>query len=159
MLGTWTWKANEVGLRWFMDEVHPLLPGDTSIAIAGRGSAPIGGDRPNVTCTGFVDDAAAFLGSGRVVVIPTVAGEGIQVKTLDAIAAGRPTVATSLALRGIDSPPPTVRIADDPAEMAAAIEQLLGAPATNEPDPEAISWAGRRRSDFDSALAAVAVPA
>ena len=78
-------------------------------------------DRPGIECPGFVEDAATFLGGGRVVAVPAVAGSGIQVKTLDAIAAGRPTVATTLALRGIDSPPATVRVADEPAEMAAAI--------------------------------------
>ena len=159
MLGTWTWAANEAGLRWFMDEVQPLLGADTTVAVAGRGAAPIAGDRPNVICAGFVEDPAAFLGSGRVVVIPAVAGEGIQVKTLDAIAAGRPTVATTLALRGIDAPPPTVRIADDPRTMAAAIAEALRDPAGNEPAGEAIEWARRRRADFDAALAVVEAPA
>ena len=159
MLGTWTWQPNEAGLRWFIDEVLPLLPDGTSIAIAGRGSEAAAGKHPNVSCTGYVEDPLAFLAAGRVVVVPAVAGEGIQIKTLDAIAAGRPTVATSLALRGIDSPPATVRVADDPEAMAAAIAGLLRAPVGSEPDPEAVTWVGRRRADFEAALAGARTPA
>lgn len=155
ILGTWTWHANEVGLRWFLDEVHPLLPPATRIAVAGRGSEAVVGELSNVTCVGFVDDPASFLGSGRIVVVPAVAGEGIQVKTLDAIAAARPTVLTRLALRGIPSPPPSVRIADEPTEMAAAIAELLRDPPSAKPDAEAVYWADRRRAEFDAALSRV----
>ena len=156
MLGTWTWKANEAGLRWFADEVHPLLDAGTSVAIGGRGAEPVAGEIPGVTCAGFVEDSMSFLAAGRVVVVPAVAGEGVQIKTLDAIAAGRPTVTTSLALRGIDSPPSTVRVADEPEAMAAAIGALLREPAATEPAAEAVSWVGRRRADFEAALGAVA---
>ena len=26
MLGSWTWKPNMDGLKWFLDNVYPLLP-------------------------------------------------------------------------------------------------------------------------------------
>ena len=91
-------------------------------------------------------------------VVPAVAGEGVQIKTLDAIAAGRPTVATTIALRGIDSPPSTVRIADEPEAMAAAIGDLLREPASTEPAAEAVSWVARRRAEFDAALRGVEDP-
>lgn len=156
MLGTWTWKANEAGLRWFCDEVHPLLPAGTRVAIAGRGAEAVAGERRGVVCTGFVDDPQTFLAQGRVVVVPARAGSGVQVKTLDAIAAGRPTVATPIALRGIDSPPGTVHVADEPEEMASAIERLLGGPDTTEPDPEAVRWVGTRHADFNAAVAEAA---
>ena len=158
MLGTWTWRANAEGLRWFVDEVHPLLPAGTTVAVAGRGAETVVGERPGVCCTGYVEDPLAFLAAGRVVVVPAVAGEGIQVKTLDAIAAGRPTVATSLALRGIDSPPGTVRVADEPEAMAAAISELLRTPPASEPASEAVRWVKRRRADFETALSAVDGP-
>ena len=156
MLGTWTWKANEAGLRWFCDEVLPLLPPGTGVAVAGRGAEGIAGERRGVVCTGFVDDPGTFLAHGRVEVVPARAGSGVQVKTLDAIAAGRPTVATRIALRGIDSPPGTVHVADEPADMAAAIECLLGEPGSTEPDPDAVRWVGMRHADFNAAVAEAA---
>ena len=135
LLGRWTWAANAVGLRWFEDEVVPLLPAGPSVRIGGAGSA-----------LGEVDDASAFLAGGRVIAIPARAGAGVQVKTLDAIATGRPVVATSLAVRGLGDLPGTVTVADEPAAFAAA----LAAPRTGE---GAEAWVQRRRTAFAAAVA------
>lgn len=135
LLGRWTWAANAVGLRWFQDEVVPLLPAGTTVRIGGAGS-PLG----------EVDDASAFLAGGRVIAIPAQAGAGVQVKTLDAIATGRPVVATSLATRGLRDLPPTVTVADDPRAFAAA----LTAPRAGD---GAAAWVQRRRTAFAAAVA------
>lgn len=152
MLGTWTWSANAAGLRWFMEEVHRLLPAATTVAVGGLGASEVVGGRDGVTCLGRVPDAGAFLARARLIVVPTVAGGGVQVKTLDAIATGRPTVATSQAMRGIDDPPPTVHVADDPCELAAAVAGLLASPPGPEAMLDARRWAERRRAAFRSAV-------
>jgi glycosyltransferase involved in cell wall biosynthesis len=151
ILGTWTWEANAIGLQWFIDEVRPLLPPSVSVAIAGTGSERVM-SAPNVSGLGRVDDAGAFLGSCRVVAIPSLAGGGLQVKTVDAIAGGLAVVATPTALRGIDRPPATVRVAEDPQAFAAAIEAALRSPPEPAEQAEARDWVRRRRDLFGSTL-------
>jgi len=69
-----------------------------------------------------------------------VSGSGIKNKVLEAMAAGRPVVATALALDGIGEGAGVVA-ADGPAALAAATAELL-----EDPDrAEAMGAAGRRR--------------
>lgn len=150
LLGTWTWEANAAGLRWFLDEVWRRLPGSVGVAVAGAGAPEL---PDGVTRAGVVPDARAFLRAARVVAIPSVAGSGVQVKTLDAIAAGVPVVATSLALRGIPDPPATVRVADGAEAFARALVEALAGPADGA-EAAARAWAAERRARFEADVAA-----
>ena len=123
-IGSWTWDANAAGLRWFINEVVPLLPIKTSVAIAGAGGDGITSGRRDVTYLGRVPDAARFLAGTRVIAVPSTAGAGVQIKTVDAIGTGKPVVSTRLALRGIKEPPPTIRVADDPADFASGAGEI-----------------------------------
>jgi glycosyltransferase involved in cell wall biosynthesis len=131
------------------------------VHIAGAGAEAHAG-APGVTVHGPVPDARRFLARARVIAIPARAGAGVQVKTLDAIATGRPVVATTRALRGIADAPATVRSADDPRAFARELEQAVAAPAGGDSDgPEAArAWvlARRRRfsADLGAAIAALA---
>lgn len=148
LIGTWTWGANAQGLRWFMERVVPLLPGGLRIAVAGKGADGI--VQPPVNCLGFVPDAMEFMRSSRVVCIPSVAGGGVQIKTIDAIASGRPIVATSIALRGIEAPPNSVVVCDDPERFAACI---LGRISTlDRYSQEAVEWACARGKHFEAQI-------
>jgi hypothetical protein len=102
-----------------------------------------------VSFDGPVDDATRFLARGRVIAVPAQAGAGVQVKTLDAIATGRPVVATSLALRGLDDLPPTVRVADDPTAFADRLAEAV-ASEPSASDREAVNaWVDQRRQRFE----------
>ena len=120
LLGTWTWAPNRAGLEWFLAKVGPRL-GRLSIAIAGRGSQDFEGRWSNVVALGEVPDALAFLRSGRVVLIPSTQGVGLQTKLLTALASGRPIVATSLAARHVDARPRHLLLAGEPAAFADAV--------------------------------------
>jgi len=152
LLGTWTWGANAAGLRWFLAEVQPLLPSGTRVGVGGVGGREVVGERSGIVCLGRVPDAGEFLARAGVIAIPATAGSGVQVKTLDAIASGRPTVATPLAMRGIDEPPASVRIADDPAGFAAAVTESLSRPPRPQETEAARAWSARRRSSFAAAV-------
>lgn len=142
LLGTWSWDLNEAGLRWFLDEVRPLL-GDATVAIAGAGSERFADESPpNVSCLGRVEDAARFLAASRVVAIPAVTTAGVQIKTLDAIACGSPVVATQAAMRGIERTPAIVSVADGAEAFANAIRHLLDAA---DPDADTAAVAEARR--------------
>jgi glycosyltransferase involved in cell wall biosynthesis len=83
------------------------------------------GDR-RIELTGPVPDAVAELASAQVAVVPLLAGSGTRLKIMEAWAAGRAVVSTSLGAEGLD-----VRhgkhllLADDPAGFAAAVSKLL----------------------------------
>jgi hypothetical protein len=93
----------------------------------------------------------AFLQGGRVVAVPSTAGAGMQIKTLDAIASGRPVVATSIAMRGIDGAPPTVTVADEPREFADALVSAARADSAHAAEA-AQAWASERRARFHDQL-------
>lgn len=144
LIGTWTWGANAQGLRWFVDKVVPRLPREVQVAVAGKGAD--GFIKPPVESLGFVPDAMDFMSACRVVCIPSIAGGGVQIKTIDAIASGRPIVATSVALRGIEEPPESVSVTDDPELFAlrvaeAVVRQVAGS-------QEAVDWARLRAERF-----------
>jgi hypothetical protein len=148
LLGTWAWEANAVGLRWFVDEVTPMLPDGLDIRVAGMGADDIVAGAPSVSAVGRVPDAVEFLRSPRVVVIPTRAGGGVQIKSIDAISAGARIVATPPAVRGIDDVPAHVVVADRPEEFAAAVTQLLARAPSGMEMEDSHRWATSRAERF-----------
>ena len=75
LLGTWTWKANADGLRWFVDTVLPHLPQAIDVHVGGAGGDSIAVG-PNVTVHGRVPDAMEFLQGARVIAVPSTTGSG-----------------------------------------------------------------------------------
>jgi polysaccharide biosynthesis protein PslH len=156
-LGGWHWKPNAAGLRWFVDEVAPHLEGHgLDVVVGGHSGEEIVGDRAGLKAIGSVPDALEFLQSARLVAVPSTAGAGVQVKTLDAIASGRRVVATSTAMRGIANPPGTVQTADDPAEFADAIVKGLEGDLGQQASEDARAWAAERTARFGADVNAAA---
>jgi hypothetical protein len=82
----------------------------------------------------------------HVLAVPAVVGSGVQLKTIEGIAAGRPMVATPIALRDIRDVPDHVRVADCPEVFARA---LCHARRAGAPSPRAgPQWLARRRDRF-----------
>lgn len=105
------------------------------------------GQSPAITVTGFVPDLNAHLNEAAVFVAPLRFAAGIQNKVLEAMAAGRPVVTTSLVNDGLGAQPDReILVADNPTETAQQIVRLL----TNEQLREQIGSAGRQfvRSRF-----------
>jgi glycosyltransferase involved in cell wall biosynthesis len=153
ILGTWTWSANRAGLNWFLGEVCPHLSRSLAVEVAGAGSEALGGSAPGVRMRGRVPEAMPFLQRARVVAVPSVRGEGVQINTLDAIASGRPVVATPTAIRGIDQLPPTVAVAEDPEEFAARLAAAAAAPVDASAAQAARAWIEARRTAFERGVA------
>ena len=118
LIGSWTWKFNEEGLRWFFKFVYPELSAQLSIRVAGKGADWLSGKYPNVKYEGFVPNAQVFMAQARVIALPMLGGSGIQIKTLDAIASGSAIVATPTSMRGISLISPIVKIAEQPKDFA-----------------------------------------
>lgn len=150
MIGSWTWKANEEGLRWFFNSVYPRLSRSLDIRVAGSGASWLDGQFANVKYLGFVEDAQDFLRRARAVAIPTLSGGGIQIKTLDAIASGSKIVATPLAMRGIDDRPSTVAVAEIPEQFAALLASAIVASPGDLSATDAIQWSRLRLHRFQN---------
>lgn len=147
LLGTWSWGPNRAGLDWFCREVVPLVPG-IRVRVGGAGADDLRGRFGNIEIAGRVPDAAAFLAGARVIAVPSVAGDGIQIKTLDAVAIGRPVVATPFALRGIDDLPSRVKAAETPQAFATALQEALAGRTKSAAD----GWQTQRMDRFRAAL-------
>ncbi len=158
LIGTWSWPPVAEGMRWFIAEVLPRLPADVRVAVAGHGSDALPAER--LTRLGLVPDARTFLASCRVAAVPTVAGTGLQIKTLELAATGMPAVSTRLGVRGLGDLPPTLRVADDAPGFVAALLALLEerrAAGRSGPDAAPVWNADRRQAAKEAVSASLAV--
>jgi glycosyltransferase involved in cell wall biosynthesis len=153
LIGSWSWKANQAGLEWFLDEVVPLLGDELTIAVAGAGSEGLGGRHPQIAGHGVVPDAREFLARARVVAVPSLTGGGIQVKTLDAIATGIPVVATPVAVRALADLPATVAVAEQPSGFARELRRLAAAADREHLGEEAAAWSRARSARLKAGVA------
>ncbi len=135
-VGQLDYRANVLGLAWFCREAWPAirrrLRGAT-LRIVGRN--PVKAVRrlgaiPGVEVVGPVADVRPYLTDARAVVVPLPVARGVQNKVLEAMAMGRPVVASPAALeglalaRGIDAV-----AAEGPDEWSSAVARLWDDPA------------------------------
>jgi hypothetical protein len=98
---------NVPALDWFLEQVIAADPAlaDRRIAIVGRIDEKLApawtGRLPGVRWLGYLKDIDALRDDARLSVCPDLAGTGVAIKTLTAIAAEHPLVATPVALRGL----------------------------------------------------------
>jgi polysaccharide biosynthesis protein PslH len=159
LIGSWAWQPNREGLEWFLTQVYPQLPPNTTVHIAGRGAEWLTTQYPQIHYRGFVPNAQEFMAQARVVAIPTLTGGGVQIKTLDAIASGSLIVATPIALRGIADPPSTIQITESAHDFAQQLLAILGQPAISQNSATAAAWFEQRKQRFLDAIAQELQPA
>ena len=95
--------SNQISLGQFLEHVLPRVVSaipDFRLRLAGSicNWAP---DLPNVEKLGFVDDLRLAFARAPLSVNPTIAGTGINIKLLDAMGAGVPTISTLTGARGL----------------------------------------------------------
>jgi glycosyltransferase involved in cell wall biosynthesis len=124
------WLPNQTGLRWFVDEVLPLLNAaglHYHLDVIGKNTPAEFHALANqrVTVHGFVQDLSTLTSAAHIAVVPLQVGGGMRVKILDYWALGLPVVATRVGAEGLyGSTPPVVELADDAVAFAASIQQL-----------------------------------
>ena len=133
-LGTLHYPPNADGIRWFFEEVFPIvreaIP-DAHLTIIGKNPpqdfirfAEQNSER--VSVTGYVPDLEPYLKRAAVLVIPVRAGGGMRVRILEGFAYGEAIVTTTVGLEGIKAEPGReVLVADSPQEFAEAVISLL----------------------------------
>ncbi len=120
--------------REILPQVQARYP-DTTLTLVGSRPSPevlALQDIPGVTVTGRVLSMVDYLHQATVCVIPMRMGYGIKNKTLEAMAAGTPVVASDRGLEGltVEGPgiPQRALRANTPAEYVTAIHQLFAQP-------------------------------
>ncbi len=114
-----------------LPEIQKLYP-DTTFDIVGSRPAPevlALQEKPGITVTGRVSSMVEYLHKATVCVVPMRTGFGIKNKTLEAMAAGVPIVASDRGLEGLavdgSSIPLRALRANQPTEYITAICQLF----------------------------------
>ncbi|WP_177179048.1 glycosyltransferase [Sphingomonas sp. OV641] len=125
-LGSLSSPNNLKGLDWYLAHVHPrvvsVLP-DVTLTIAGRGPGKALADRLAKLSIPLVADppeAAALFAGARVMLNPILHGSGVNIKTVDMLATGRPVVTTSKGARGLPADVVAQLTVADKAETFAA---------------------------------------
>jgi glycosyltransferase involved in cell wall biosynthesis len=128
-------NPNCAAMKWFFESVWPILAEHGyNLKIVGQVSMLVRKDLPQIyeafgsLFTGPIADLAPAYRAARCVFAPMISGTGISIKTIEALALGKPFVGTSMAYRGM----PLDRIAkfglrphDTPESFAEAIVRAL----------------------------------
>jgi glycosyltransferase involved in cell wall biosynthesis len=133
-----SWTPNVQAAVWFCGEVWPRVLAEVPEArlqLVGRNPTAevraLAG--PSVQVTGTVPDLDPWYARTRVALAPLLAGGGSRLKILEALAAARPVVSTTIGVEGLeDLVGRGVVVADDPAAMADAVVRLLTDPAGSD---------------------------
>ncbi|HRO02701.1 MAG TPA: glycosyltransferase, partial [Terricaulis sp.] len=121
---------NIIGLEWFFEKIWPLVRAkrpQARLKVAGSVARALGAAPEGVSMLGVVDDLAPLYAQAGVVISPLYTGSGLKIKLIEAMAAGKAVVGTSVTAQGVEEVVAgAMALADDPADFAAAIVDLAG---------------------------------
>jgi glycosyltransferase involved in cell wall biosynthesis len=133
-LGTLHYPPNADGIRWFVNEIYPVIyqviP-DVTLTIVGKNpprdlSNLADSDPRHFRVTGYVPELEPYLKQSALMVVPVRVGSGMRVRILEAFARAMPVVTTTVGLEGIEATPGSdIMVADHPSEFANSVIELL----------------------------------
>ena len=110
-IGTTHVDANRDGVRYFMEEIFPLVHEQTpDVEVDIVGGVPPAEIRafdalPGVRVTGQVQGRPGLHGDRAALIVPLRSGGGTRLKILEGLSFGVPTVSTSIGAEGLDLVP------------------------------------------------------
>jgi len=125
---------NRQALEWFYDECWPIARrdhDDVRLIVAGDicglvAQHPLARD-PDVWLEPGLRDPLDFYRRVDIVINPIRHGTGLKIKSVEAVAAGRPLVTTSVGIEGVERlVGGAVICADDPKEFGQSVARLVG---------------------------------
>ena len=137
-IGSMNWYPNEEGIRWLIDEVWPKitvrLP-EVELHLAGRYMTDwlTGLSIPRIIVDGEVPDVWEYMQRFSIMVVPLFSGSGIRIKIVEAMAAGKAIITTTIGAEGINyENGQHLLIAKDAKSFADAIVRLCNDGALRE---------------------------
>jgi glycosyltransferase involved in cell wall biosynthesis len=139
-IGTMYWPPNIDAVKWFVGEVYPLIRRERSdVQFDVIGARPpadllaLNDAGLGINVTGYVEDPTPYKRQAAVVVIPLLAGGGMRVKILNALAESVPIVSTTLGCEGIQvTAGRDILVGDTPEAFAAQVLRVLNDPDLGE---------------------------
>jgi len=133
-LGGMHWPPNAEGVRWFTENVWPMV----SARVPGAVLTLIGKRPPNglpssskIEVAGYVNNPEQYLRETAAFIVPLWSGAGMRVKILDAWCWGLPIISTTLGAEGTKFEHDTnMLIGDTAAEFAEGVIRVLQNPQT-----------------------------
>lgn len=135
-LGGLDWMPNQEGLRWFIEKAMPSIRKaveGVELHIAGRNQPEwmASWRTDDVFIHGEVEDAGSFLADKSVIIVPLLSGSGMRIKIIEAMAASKAIVSTSIGAEGIPvQDGKDISLADYSKEFAESVSRLLIEPDT-----------------------------
>lgn len=140
MVGYFEHLPNAQGLRWFAEQVLPALKAEfpaVELHAIGRGTASLEAALAGqgIRFHGFVETLTEAYDRAALVIAPIQGGGGTQIKVIDALAHGRPLVASRFAHAGFATAlrvDDHLRVADDAASWTEQCKAVLRDPGSAE---------------------------
>lgn len=130
------YQINADGMNWFFDNVLPHVLAKVphlEVRIVGRVCEQLPTVPACVRKLGFVPSLTDMYREASVVINPVPVGSGVSIKSVEALAAGCPLVATRCGARGLEETVGRgVVMTDDPTEFAEALVELLTDPVRRD---------------------------
>lgn len=136
MVSGMNWFPNRDAAIFMAQEIWPLIrQAKPQCRLSIVGTSPpaevleLAANDARVAVTGFAADVRPYIEAAQVYLCPMRDGGGTRLKILDALAMGRPIVATTMALEGIPVVPERdVLVADSPAEFVRQVSRIVEDP-------------------------------
>lgn len=130
-IGAMDWLPNAEGIDWLLNDVWGDIRQRSpafEFHFAGR-NMPSRFKQQNIEgihCAGEVPDASDFISDKKILMVPIRSGGGLRIKILEAMAAGKIVISTSVGMQGIEATDKQHFLeANTPADFAEAIQWCL----------------------------------
>lgn len=136
--GSMDWRPNQDGVRYFIDEVFPLIRKQiphATFTVVGRKPpewlVSLGRQTEGVNVTGTVDDVRPYISTSALYVVPLRVGGGSRLKILEAMSMEKVVLSTTVGAEGLDvTDGVNILLRDAPHEFAKAACAVLENPET-----------------------------
>jgi glycosyltransferase involved in cell wall biosynthesis len=133
-IGAMNWIPNEEGIKWFIDNVWPLVEENlphVKLYLAGREMPEWLNkiSKKNIRVVGEVESAHDFINSKAISIAPLFSGSGIRIKIIESMALGKAVISTSIGAEGINvENGKNILIANTAQDFFGAIKTLFEKP-------------------------------
>ena len=132
-LGALDWQPNIEGLEWFVRNVwceYRKRHSGAKFRVAGRNANKEFVNfliSSNVDYLGELENVVNYYASGAIFVVPLLSGSGMRVKVVEAMAAGKAVITTSVGTEGIATEDGrNILVADDASKFIECMEKIAG---------------------------------